>query len=64
MKIYPQIKASIHKQTTEVLKEMYREVCAQEPEIEVLLVRGAIEEELAARGILRFNEATFEYEEA
>jgi len=62
MNIYEQIKASIHQQTTEVLKEMYRDVCAQGTEIETLLVRGALEGELEERGVLHFNEEAFEYE--
>ena len=63
MTAFQKIQSLISQQSTDSLKEMYRDILTQGTEIETLVVRGALECELEDRGVIRFNEDTFEYEE-
>lgn len=62
MKAYETIKSLVKKATNENLKEMYVELQSREMSTEDIIAMTAIETELEARGIIKLNEETFEYE--
>ena len=64
MRAYENIKELVKKGSNEQLKEMYLEIMNRitETETEELVVLTAITTELENRGVIEFNEDTFEYE--
>jgi len=61
MTAYQKIKESIKTATNETLFDIYNEL-EDKFEVEEMVVRNAVEGELEDRGLIRWNEETFEYE--
>ena len=61
MTAYQRIKENIKTATNEVLSDICNEL-EDKFEIEEMVVRNAVEGEIEDRGLIRWNEETFEYE--
>lgn len=61
MTAYQRIKENVKTATDEILFDIYNEL-EDKFEIEEMVVRNAVEGELEDRGLIRWNEETFEYE--
>ena len=62
-KCYEQIKNLVSDASDQILVDMYKKIIIDEgSDVAEIAVKNAIESELEKRGIITFNEDTFEYD--
>ena len=62
-KVYEQIKNLVSDASDQMLVDMYKKIIIDEgSDVAEIAVKNAIESELEKRGIITFNEDTFEYD--